>query len=91
MALVFAYAAFEGAVTTDSGSPFHVSTILLLKLLLQISLRSSSLRLCLLLGLSLEDVNLINLYLLPHFVYSIYNFIDLYHMFFEKVILWAQN
>ena len=57
----------EGAVTTDSGSAFHVSTILLLKLLLLISLRSSSLRLCPLVGLSLENVNLVYLYLLRLF------------------------
>ena len=51
----------------NSGSAFHVSTILLLKLLLLISLRSSSLRLCPLVGLSLENVNLVYLYLLRLF------------------------
>ena len=57
----------EGGVTTDSGRAFHVSTIQLLKLLLLISLSSSSLRLCPLVGLSLENVNLVNFYLLRPF------------------------
>ena len=70
--LVFVYAAFEMIsvrvpLLLIQAAHFHVSMILLLKLLLLISLRSSSLKLCPLVGLSLENVNLVYPYLLRLF------------------------